>query len=125
MHTFFFPVLTPFLFFLFLQGVRLGEETGSLVALSGLELGEGRVFRDRVSQCSSGWPGTSFVFLADLKLRRFACFYLLIGLKASLSTPNFIFPTVLRLHLVFQQFCCDTLGMNFLVSLILKVFSTF
>jgi hypothetical protein len=68
LHTFFFPVLTPFLFFLFLQGVRLGEETGSLVALSGLELGEGRVFRDRVSQCSSGCPETHSVNQAGLNV---------------------------------------------------------
>lgn len=39
--------------------------------------------------------------------------------------PDFIFPTVLRFHLVFQRFCCDTLGMSFIVFLISRCLACF
>jgi hypothetical protein len=47
------------------------------------------VFRDRVSLCSPGYPGTHFVDQAGLKLRNLpASAFRVLGLKACATTPG-------------------------------------
>jgi hypothetical protein len=49
------------------------------------------VFRDRVSLCSPGCPGTHFVDQAGLELRNPPASASVLGLKACATTPGFTF----------------------------------
>jgi hypothetical protein len=57
------------------------------------------VFRDRVSLCSPGCPGTHFVDQAGLELRNLpASASRVLGLKACATTPGFCLLTFLSEH---------------------------
>jgi hypothetical protein len=61
------------------------------------------VFRDRVSLCSPGYPGTHFVDQAGLELRNPpASASQVLGLKASATTPG-----CGSLLVKLNQLCCD------------------
>jgi hypothetical protein len=83
------------------------------------------VFRDRVSLCSPGCPGTHFVDQAGLKLRNPpASASQVLGLKAYTTTPGlfiYFYFTLIRIYIVARRSCQIPLALGFHVLVICHV----